>query len=142
MKACCVVLTALLLAASAQARLGETEAQIAARLGPPWSRTGDSLFNSDFTCYYRVPGFSISVHFINGFSHNELYSVNGRQIDPGSLRPLTTQEAESILFANGGRSAWTRLPQSDNRHFFEYQRRDGTTGAIGRDGTHVLIDRP
>ena len=140
MKTLCVVLTALLLAASAQARLGETEAQITARLGPPYRRTGDSLFDPRFSCDYRVPGFRISVSFENGVSVKEYYWLDATQIAPGCLRPLTTQEAENIVFANGGQAAWKHVLKWDSRVFFSYQRQNGDEAMIWRDGTCVVVE--
>ena len=57
MKACCVVLTALLLAASAQAKLGESEEEITARWGQPANRTGPP--SESYGCIYHVPGFQV-----------------------------------------------------------------------------------
>ena len=74
MKPLCVLLTALLLTASAQARLGETEDQMVARLGKPYGGVGSPP--AAYYKVYRVPGYIVTVQFESGVSVTELYKPN------------------------------------------------------------------
>ena len=137
MKACCVVLTALLLAASAQARLGETEDQIGARLGVPLSHYGARL--SAFSRLYSMPGFRVTVGFEYGVSVSESYVPMVRVGDTQVPGTMKREDAETIIFANGGRPAWRHDEKPDPGDCFYYQRDDGAYALINRDGTGVEL---
>jgi hypothetical protein len=92
--------TALLLfAASAFARIGETEAQIEARYGKPTKNVTASEFAlTGVTRMYKSAGFEIVVTFVDGKSGSEYFSK-------GSYGKLDQSEVDTILAANAGKWA-------------------------------------
>ena len=137
MKTLCVVLTALLLAASAQARLGETEDQIVARLGEPMIHYGAR--SASFSRTYMVPGFTVLVRYEYGVSVSESYVPQVRVGDTQVSGKMKREDAETIVFANGGRPAWHHDDKLDPGDCFYYQRDDGAYALINRDGTGVEL---
>ena len=97
------IATALLLVASnAFARIGETENEIEARYGKPF--TADSRdFNGYRLVIFRTSGMQIGVAFRDGKSAAEFYSKQDSS-------DISANEIQVILAANAAGGKWTKAP--------------------------------
>ena len=137
MKPLCVLLTALLLAASAQAKLGESEEEITARWGQPANRTGPP--SESYGCIYHVPGFQVLVTFEHGLSTREVYSAEVKIAKRYESRPMRKEEAEPLIFAHGGRAVWNYASEKKTDKAMFYRRQDGALGAVMLDASGVEV---
>lgn len=83
----------------AEARLGETEAQIQSRYGNPIALLPLRAGDSGLTKCYSANGYIVSVTYVNGGSVREIFSKTDKS-------SLTEAEIESTLKANTGNSPW------------------------------------
>lgn len=96
MKTLFTLTAALALVASAFARIGETETQIAKRFGAPITSLKESGCVSRA---YVFQGFHVLVSFENGISSGESYSHSNGM-------PLLEPEIRTLLQANSGSGTW------------------------------------
>lgn len=137
MRTFCMAIAFALVVCEANARLGETEAEINARMGRHTIVVADKP--NARTLIYEMPGYSIYVEFERGVSISETYSARAEKGDRNQKRKMTLDEAEAIVFANGGASAWTRDPKSDIGPRIFYRRQDGAVAVVHRDGIGVRL---
>ncbi len=97
-----LVAAAFLLSESAEARIGETEAEIGARYGDPIATVGSSAQASLTKCYLSG-AFSIAVTFVGGRSAREMLAKADKS-------KITDKEIQFLLVANGGGSSWDAEP--------------------------------
>jgi hypothetical protein len=95
-------ITALLIATSAFARIGETEQQIEARYGKPIKLIGGVPPGLEGIKRYQSAGLDIYVNFISGLSEEEYYSKQYGKIERA--------EVDAILQANSQGKEWKEIP--------------------------------
>jgi hypothetical protein len=101
-----VILPGFLFIANAQARIGETEAEIKARYGDPVGLLPSSVQGS-LTKHYLSGGFSIAVTYVNGRSARETLAKADNS-------KITEKEIRLLLNANAGGYSWN-LQQLDSQ---------------------------
>lgn len=110
-----IVLLLALAAGRADARIGETQAEIDKRYGPPFKKLKfqkpiEKKFN------YHFAGFVIEVSFIQDRSIMELFERDDRGF-------ISEEEIAVLLKANESASTWRREESSNTER--EYRRADG-----------------
>jgi hypothetical protein len=96
-----VIALAFCCASSAQARLGETLAQITERYGQPTETYRD--VKGRLSYIYRYDDYRIMVQYIDGISHNEVYV----KLDDSEL---SDSDMEGLLKANAQGGKWEKYP--------------------------------
>lgn len=130
MKTMLVLLAAMLICdGTAQARLGETEAQIEARFGKPVDgdkEPRDGILGK----LYVSRGIRVLIFYIDGKSAAEGYNKE-------NLEPLSETEVQTLLEANAqGQNSWAATNQLDFTKKY-YKRSDGQASAVDtRIGRH------
>ena len=93
-----IIVPAFLLVATAQARIGETEAEIRARYGDPIGILPSSV-EASLTNHYLSGGFSIAVTYVDGRSAREMLAKADKS-------KITDKEIRLLLDANAGGYSW------------------------------------
>lgn len=93
-----IIVSVFLLVATAQARIGETEAEIRARYGDPIGILPSNVRGS-LTNHYLSGGFSIAVTYVDGRSAREM-------LVKGDKSKITDKEIRLLLDANSGGNSW------------------------------------
>ncbi|MFZ2641646.1 MAG: hypothetical protein WA117_11660 [Verrucomicrobiia bacterium] len=137
MKTFCMAVAVALVVCEANARLGETEAEINARLGKPTMVAGQHA--NTWSRIYMMPGYCVHVEYELGLSICETYMPRNEKGDRTQKRKMTLDEAEAIVFANDGPAVWARDPKSDTDAKVYYRRHDGAFAAVDRDGAGVVM---
>lgn len=114
------------LSLSAQARIGETEAQCNARYGPPLAKVaqGDKQYSKN--------GYTILVWFKNGVVAQIQYTRGFKDV----FDWLKEEEVDSLLNSNSGGSSWKR----PSKWFMRWEREDGKVTAAGSSGKRGTMD--
>jgi hypothetical protein len=120
-------LSTLLLAGSAQARIGETPGQCVDRYGPALAVDPTSQ-----KCSFLLGGIRITCHFLNGKAAKISYS---KPDSIGIRQPLTSAEIAAFLKANSFQE-WTPEPASDGN---PPTWTSGSTTAVYNTDTNTLI---
>lgn len=109
-----------LAAGRADARVGETQAEVDKRYGPPFKRVKfQKPIEKKFA--YHFSGFVIEVSFIQDRSVMEVFERDDRGF-------ISEEEIATFLKANAGSSTWRREESSNTER--EYRRVDG--GGVAR----------
>jgi hypothetical protein len=102
MKTITSLLAALFLAASAHARLGDTQAKVTERYGKPVQVYRDVKGRTGYI--HRFDGYLIMVQYIDGISQSEVYA---RENDA----ELNDTELDAIHAANAQGGQWQKIPK-------------------------------
>jgi hypothetical protein len=109
------------------ARIGETEAQIAARYGQSIGDIPTEAFGK--VRGFMQPGYVVGVAFVNGVSEMEMFSKNDQS-------EMSANEIENLLETNGA-GEW-KVEQTGKPKWKRWRRQDGALVALYDTARHFL----
>lgn len=125
-----VFLVILLMATTARARIGESEAAIAQRYGEPLSWK-DGYNARHKSASYEFKNYRITIDFIDGRSAIEYFTTKDHT-------PFSAEERQVILGANGDLKQWVLVAGNDTVNYWDYRFGD-TLSAYFDNGRCALL---